>query len=120
MPRYVILHHELPRTSGRASHYDVMLELGGALRTWAIADVERLSAGEEVSATSLADHRLAYLNYEGEVSRNRGHVARWDAGDWELVAESDGVLSAKLTGAQLQGTLIATHLEGEKWMLRLS
>jgi hypothetical protein len=41
MPRYVILWHELPEThevgAARESHWDLMLEWGDVLRTWALA-----------------------------------------------------------------------------------
>lgn len=105
MPRYVILQHLLPAGSGRPSHYDVMLEQQGALLTWAVAELPR--AGLQTTAIKLPDHRLAYLDYEGPISGDRGQVHRVRAGECcfcectkELVivelSASEGVLRAAL------------------------
>ncbi len=85
--RFVILWHALPPTSSRPSHFDLMFEEDAGLRTWA---VERLPApdGPAVRAVPLPPHRLAYLNYEGPVSQNRGHVCRVAAGHYQAVASS--------------------------------
>ena len=66
MPRFVILRHELPDPRRRGVHWDFMLEHAGVLRTWALA--EEPAPNKPISAEALADHRLAYLNYEGPVS----------------------------------------------------
>ena len=55
-------------------HWDLMLEAGKSLKTWAID--EPITAGIELPARQLADHRLAYLTYEGPVSGQRGSVRR--------------------------------------------
>ena len=100
MPRYVILRHELPQGHGfdaqRATHWDLMLECDGALRTWALAEEPEL--GSSSDAEALADHRIAYLEYEGPVSGNRGIVTRWDAGNYELVSGTGTSLELQLTG----------------------
>lgn len=41
----------------------------------------------------LEDHRRAYLTYEGEVSNNRGHVARVAQGRADAIRETDGEIS---------------------------
>ncbi len=98
MPRYVILLHEIPPghkvAGGRGTHWDLMLEQNGVLRTWALADEPR---GElTTQAEQLPDHRLAYLDYEGPVSGNRGNVSQWDAGEYEVLAESAERLELRL------------------------
>lgn len=71
--RFVILTHDNPFL-----HWDLMLESEGVLRTW------RLLAEPEpdvvIGAEPLPDHRLAYLDYEGPVSEERGTVEQWDRG----------------------------------------
>ncbi len=100
MPRYVILLHELPAghelARGAAKHWDLMLEWGPALRTWALACEP--AYGMTCDAEQLADHRLAYLDYEGPVSGNRGHVTRWDAGQYEIVSRAEDFLNLTLQG----------------------
>src|SRR5687768_14660009 len=82
MPRYVILQHITPPEAERGTHYDLMLEQDGKLVTWAIPEPPR--AGLRTSATKLSDHRLAYLDYEGPISGDRGEVRRVDVGEYEF------------------------------------
>ncbi|MBW3540808.1 MAG: hypothetical protein KY476_11095 [Planctomycetes bacterium] len=96
MPRFVVLTHNHPTL-----HWDFMLEVGEVLRTW------RLSAppdvGGVIEAVPLGDHRLAYLEYEGLVSGGRGRVTRWDAGQYEMVAETSDRVEVQVAGHRLNG-----------------
>jgi len=101
MPRFVLLYHDCPPEFGRPSHWDLMLEHGQALRTWAIYQLpcdwdsaraltallypacSKLADGNEVAAEELPDHRLAYLEIEGPLTGNRGAVCRVAAGEYE-------------------------------------
>lgn len=89
MPRFVVLRHETPPGYREGSHWDLMLEHNGVLRTWAL-DHWPVENGN-TRATDLPDHRLAYLAYEGPVSNSRGEVTRVDQGtfDWQNDAESE-------------------------------
>ena len=119
MPRFVILFHETPPGYERGSHFDLMLEAGGVLRTWAIAAWP--APGETQPAERLPDHRLAYLDYEGAVSGNRGHVRRWDAGEYYLLKESPTLILAHFEGVRRQGTLEFCRPDDrqQQWQLRL-
>lgn len=120
MPRYVILRHECPADYGRPSHWDFMLESGAVLRTWALEHLPR--AGEQGVAEALPDHRLAYLDYEGPISRGRGAVTRWDAGTYTIVRETADELVVELHGAQLQLqiTLARQRDLPQRWMISCS
>jgi len=107
MPRYVILRHEPPADSARATHWDLMLETDGELRTWALAVEPR--PHEAIEALALAPHRLAYLDYEGPVSGDRGAVVRWDAGEFSQIEVSDRSWVADLAGRRLRGRATMTH-----------
>jgi hypothetical protein len=134
MPRFVLLRHLCPAGYEKSSHWDFMLEWTGALRTWelrelptiwwiALGDVLPDSAKPAtyvVQASRLADHRLAYLDYEGPLSHNRGSVSRSDAGTYTLTRETGNRLDIQLAGERLQGE---TVLELDKahqdhWHLR--
>jgi hypothetical protein len=97
MPRYVILRHE---TAGGV-HFDFMLEMGGALKTWSISQPPL--QGVEMGAEALPDHRLAYLDYEGPISGDRGSVTRWDRGTYEVGCQSESELIVRLSGEKLIG-----------------
>lgn len=117
MPRFVVLHHVLPPDSARPTHWDLLLERGEALASWALAVAPR--AGAEIRAEALADHRLAYLDYEGPVSGNRGTVSRWDEGTYEPLAISPERLEVELAGRRLIGRAVLTK-DAEGWRFRLA
>jgi hypothetical protein len=106
MPRFVVLRHEVPPNSQQSLHWDLMLERDGVLLTWALA--EEPAPGKAISAVRLADHRLAYLDYEGPVSGDRGTVARWDAGEYVAASQGAAELRIVFGGEKLRG----------KWTLR--
>lgn len=120
MPRFVVLRHELPPDSPRGSHFDLMLEDGGVLRTWACDELP--NSGQSVTADRLPDHRLAYLDYEGSVSSNRGSVERVASGEYELIRETAEALQVRLAGENLRGVLTLEHLpEGtQRWRVSLA
>ena len=97
MPRFVILEHDHP-----VLHWDLMLESGPALRTWRLAGPPE-SAGGAVAAKASFDHRLAYLDYEGPVSRGRGTVRRWDQGTYLIEEEAAGRRVKRQVGFGLLG-----------------
>jgi hypothetical protein len=121
MPRFVLLYHECPQGYDRASHWDLMLEAGGSLRTWALFELPKdwqavqsftaslvticAAASEEnfVGAELLGDHRREYLAYEGPLSGQRGRVTRIDAGSYRSLSESRQELKIKLNGGHLRG-----------------
>jgi hypothetical protein len=123
MPRFVLLYHECPPDFERPSHWDLMLEVGDKLRTWAIS---RLPHGWEgakartavlfpscaatslencVVATPLADHRIDYLQIEGALSGKRGEVRRIEAGTYEAVSQNSRTWTVVLSGGVVSGTV---------------
>jgi DNA polymerase Ligase (LigD) len=103
MPRFVILRHEMPLGHDRGTHFDLMLEAEGVLRTWELSEFP--CPDKVIQADALPDHRLAYLEYEGQVSGNRGSVRRVEEGEYEVLAESAGALLVQLAGKLLHGRL---------------
>ena len=97
MPRFVLLEH---RWDG--VHWDLMLEVGDALRTWAL-DAPAVEPGVTLPARALPDHRLIYLEYEGEVSGGRGVVRRVDRGTYEVRQWEPDRVRVRLEGDQLRG-----------------
>jgi hypothetical protein len=116
MPRFVVLEHDSPRDL----HWDFMLEMGSALSTWALA--EPPNASPRVDARRLPDHRSAYLDYEGPVSGQRGHVSRWDHGSYEIEHQTESELVVTLSGEKLTGraSLRRVSQETDQWHFRLA
>jgi len=130
MPRFVLLRHECPPQFEKPSHWDLMLECEGVLRTWDLRELptawaavlsENSGLGENssaalVTAYPLADHRLAYLDYEGPLTGERGTVRCCDRGELELLEEGEHRLTALLSGDLLQGKIRLMRL-GQEWSL---
>ena len=117
MPRFVLLRHEMPPESDRPPHLDFMIQRGDTLRVWALPHEPQ--PGEPLPAKPLPDHRLAYLDYEGPVSENRGHVKQVDAGTYSVVEEDAASLLLDLSGGHLRGTIRLTE-QGEGWLLEFA
>lgn len=98
--RFVILHHEVHG----GEHWDLMLERNGVLLTWQLDHEPPTPSDLPMQATRLNDHRLAYLDYEGPVSRDRGHVRRVDAGTVTFEELTDSRVVFTLDGNRLSGT----------------
>jgi hypothetical protein len=115
-----------------------MLEDSGALATWAIAELPTLWAGVRertaqqhpdcaaisardcVAAERLADHRAAYLEYEGPVSEGRGQVVRVAEGSYELLARDDESWEIAVADGSLPGRIVLRRVasgDGRAWVL---
>ncbi|MFN3190093.1 MAG: hypothetical protein ACE361_06180 [Aureliella sp.] len=104
--RFALLRHEIPRPSQGErnldyqleSHWDLMLEGLEKLVTLQIAFLPQLAAKSslpsELQAKRIADHRPLYLEYEGQISGNRGYVRRYAAGEYRSEWESAASRSA--------------------------
>src|SRR5271168_476758 len=110
MSRYVILEHDHP-----VLHWDFMLESGRLLRTWRLESLP--APGKIIAATALGDHRLAYLDYEGPLSGNRGTVTQWDSGEFKPVKQTDEHVEVRLHGRRLNGTATLERA-GATWLWR--
>ena len=116
MPRFAILRHETPPGSPRPLHWDFLLEDAGTLLTWALA--EPPATGRPIAAEALANHRTAYLDYEGPVSGHRGTVTRWDAGTFQWRRRSDREIAVNLSGHVLCGEAVLTRADStsQQWL----
>lgn len=119
MPRYAILRHETPPGSPRPLHWDFLLEDAGTLLTWALA--QQPAAGRPIAAEALANHRTAYLDYEGPVSGNRGTVTRWDSGTFQWRRRNSREIAVVLSGRVLSGEAALTRADDitERWQFIL-
>ena len=114
-----------------------MLEAGDSLRTWALESLPSswraaqsltshkhprcvsAAGGDEVAAEELGRHRRDYLDFEGEVSHDRGHVIRIAAGTFSSDLETPGVWRLTLHSDAITGNIELRQVEhGEsRWML---
>lgn len=102
MPRFTISFHS---GSKDGDHYDLMLEHGDGLKTWRLVN----TAFQIFQvARQIKDHRKSYLDYEGEISGDRGRVKIWDTGTYSVDEWKDERIQVALVGKTLRTRLVFT------------
>lgn len=117
---FVILLH----TGCGEDHFDLMLDPGQGRRlaTWRCGvGCLSLRPGEAAVVRRLADHRRAYLTYEGPVSGGRGMVRRVARGTYETLDDQPGRLVVRLDAeGKPPARLELTQAEGDRWVITRS
>jgi bifunctional non-homologous end joining protein LigD len=122
-------------------HYDFRLELGSALKSWAVPKGPSLNPAEKRLAVMVEDHPLEYAAFEGSIPEGEygaGEVIIWDNGTYSpdeggklffhdrAAAEAQireglkkGKLSFFLRGRKLQGSFALVRLKNKEkeWLL---
>lgn len=125
-PVFVIQKH-----AARRLHYDLRLEMGGVLKSWAVTRGPSLIAGEKRLSVHVEDHPLEYGGFEGTIPDGQygaGTVIVWDRGHWEPVGDAakgyaKGHLEFILKGEKLAGRWHLIRMRGkarekrENWLL---
>jgi DNA ligase D-like protein (predicted 3'-phosphoesterase) len=62
-------------------HFDLRLEVGGAMRSWAVPKGPSMDPSVKRLAVQVEDHGLAHNDFEGEI--DGGRVIVWDRGSYE-------------------------------------
>jgi bifunctional non-homologous end joining protein LigD len=125
--RFVVhLHH------ARSRHFDLRLQVGDTLRSWAVPKGPSLDPSHKRLAIQVEDHPLSYGSFEGTIPEGHygaGQVQIWDQGRWTPVGDArralrSGHLRFSLEGTRLHGSwsLVRTRLSGKKpqWLLMKS
>ncbi|MGY2485487.1 DNA ligase D [Cupriavidus sp. CP313] len=121
----------IQKHAARQLHYDFRLELGGALKSWAVPKGPSLDPGDKRMAIHVEDHPLDYAGFEGVIPAGHygaGTVIVWDRGTWLPVGDAEagyraGKLKFELRGEKLHGhwTLVRMHgsqqKEQDAWLL---
>jgi bifunctional non-homologous end joining protein LigD len=117
--------------AARRLHYDLRLEMDGALKSWAVTKGPSLTVGEKRLAVRTEDHPVEYLDFEGNIPKGEygaGSMIVWDRGRWQPEGDpqkglAKGHLAFKLNGARLKGRWHLVRIRprsGEKtepWLL---
>ncbi len=109
---FVVLEHDTTGSSvpDPGIHWDVLFEVPALplLATWRLAH-NPLTTSEPIPAERIHDHRRVYLDFEGELSGDRGHVRRLDSGRASVEHYATDTLDAELAGALLRGHMRITR-----------
>src|SRR5262245_48108681 len=116
----------------RASHlhYDLRLESGGVLHSWAVPKGPSLDPSVKRLAMAVEDHPIEYAKFEGVIPAGEyggGTVMIWDQGTWTPeVADvqkslAKGELKFMLAGEKLAGSWVLVRTRGyqggRSWLL---
>ena len=101
----VQLHHASRR------HYDFRLQIGDALKSWAVPKGPSYDPSVKRMAVEVEDHPVDYAQFEGEIPKGHyggGHVAQFDHGVWATEYDPEeqlakGHLRFELFGSKLKG-----------------
>jgi len=115
--RFVVHRHRASRL-----HYDLRLEIGGALASWALPKGPTRDPDERRFAARTEDHPIEYLDFEGVIPRGEygaGDSICWDWGTFEPELTWDpgaavraGELKFRLAGQKLAGRFTLVHTGG--------
>jgi DNA ligase D-like protein (predicted 3'-phosphoesterase) len=101
-------------------HFDLRLELGGVLRSWAVPKGPSLDPAVRRLAVPVEDHSVAAGDFEGVhkgSSRGTGAVIIWDEGTFEVLHDEADHLSFVLDGTKLRGGFALTRTGDRSWIL---
>jgi bifunctional non-homologous end joining protein LigD len=117
--RFVIQKHAATRL-----HYDLRLEVGGVLTSWAVPTGPSLNPSDKRLAVHVEDHPLEYRKFEGVIPKGQyggGEVIVWDQGTYELEGNLDaeaqlarGDLKFILHGKKVRGSFVLVELKNAK------
>ncbi len=116
--------------AARRLHYDLRLQFGGVLKSWAVTRGPSLDPADRRLAVHVEDHPFDYGSFEGRIPKGEygaGGVIVWDRGRWIAMGDLEedyrrGALKFRLLGDKLLGGWTLVRLkrrEGERdnWLL---
>ncbi|MEQ1947987.1 MAG: DNA ligase D [Bryobacteraceae bacterium] len=111
-------------------HYDFRLELGGALKSWAVPKGPTLDPDQKRLAMMVEDHPIEYGSFEGNIPKGNyggGSVMLWDRGTYEMLGAASpeeqlerGDFKFVLHGEKLSGEFAIVRMKrgkGNEWLL---
>src|ERR1700686_463542 len=111
-------------------HYDLRLEVGGALKSWAVPKGPTLDPAEKRLAMMVEDHPIEYGSFEGVIQKGNyggGSVMLWDRGTYELLGDASaeeqlarGDFKFRLHGEKITGEFAIVRMKrgkGNEWLL---
>ncbi|MDI9915195.1 ATP-dependent DNA ligase [Rhodococcus sp. IEGM 1379] len=106
----------------RRLHYDVRLERGGVLVSWAVPKGVPTTAGENRLAVHTEDHPMEYATFSGVIPKGEyggGSMTIWDSGTYETEKWRDDEVIVRLAGERVQGRFAIIRTKGDQWLMHL-
>jgi bifunctional non-homologous end joining protein LigD len=113
--RFVVQLHD-----ATALHYDLRIQVGDVLRSWAVPKGPSLDPAVRRLAVPVEDHSLEAGDFEGVHEgqrRGSGAVIIWDEGPADVVRDDPGHLVFTAHGEKLSGGFALTRTGPRRWIL---
>ncbi|WP_239103507.1 DNA polymerase ligase N-terminal domain-containing protein [Microbispora corallina] len=104
----------------RSLHWDLRLERGGVLVSWAIPRGLPPDPGTNHLAVHTEDHPMEYARFEGEIPQGEyggGRMFVWDRGRYTTEKWTDREVKIVLSGARASGRYVLFQTRGKNWMI---
>jgi DNA ligase D-like protein (predicted 3'-phosphoesterase) len=121
-PIFVIQKHY-----ARSTHFDLRLEMGGVLKSWAVPKGLPKRIGEKHLAILTENHPMEYAKFEGVIPEGEygaGKVVIWDSGTYENVKTAsmakcfrEGKIEIRFHGKKCKATYALIHFKEKNWLL---
>ncbi|WFU50318.1 DNA ligase D [Sinorhizobium terangae] len=114
--RFVVHKHH-----ATADHYDLRLEVGDVLKSWAVPKGPSLNPADKRLAVETEDHPLEYIDFEGVIPEGEyggGPMIVWDTGVWAPMDDIEkslrtGAFKFRLAGEKLNGGWMLARLKAK-------
>jgi len=112
--RFVVHKHH-----ATSDHYDLRLQVGDVLKSWAVPKGPSLDPAEKRLAVETEDHPLDYADFEGVIPEGQyggGPMIVWDSGVWAPMDDVEtslarGAFKFRLAGEKLRGGWMLARLK---------
>jgi bifunctional non-homologous end joining protein LigD len=104
----------------RRLHWDLRLERGGVLVSWAVPKGIPQDPHTDHLAVHTEDHPLSYASFEGEIPKSEyggGTMTIWDAGTYETCTWTDDEVEVVLHGERARGRYVLFRTGDDQWMI---
>jgi len=101
-------------------HYDLRLEQGGVLKSWAVPKGLPPRPGIMRLAVSTEDHPRDYINFEGTIPKGQyggGRIWIYARGKYEITKEKKDGFHFRLESREVSAEYSMHHTRGNEWLL---
>ncbi len=127
MGKYVIQRHH-----ARTLHYDLRLQMGNVLKSWALPKGAPRTTKERRLAIPTPDHAMSYGDFEGTIPKGHygaGKVEIWDRGTFKNIRRDkqgklipiarcyeEGQIEIEISGDKLRGGYALIRFRDTNWL----